>query len=196
MKLTILGGGGVRMPAFVRSVLTGGAHHFDEICLLEPDQLRRDTTGRLAVEIAAALGRPGTVTVTPDVGAGADGRGLRLLRAAGRRRPGPGHRRAGSTAARRRRPGNHRAGRIRHGDAHYPGRAVLLRAAAQVRTGRDPDQLHQPGRAYHAGHLPIRAWSGPLASATPRAAQPSTWRAFLGAGHGRPDPPRRSGIPA
>ena len=66
MKLTILGGGGVRMPAFVRSVLTGGAHHFDEICLLEPDQVRRDTTGRLAVEIAAALGRPGAVTVTPD----------------------------------------------------------------------------------------------------------------------------------
>ncbi|MGO8956807.1 MAG: 6-phospho-beta-glucosidase [Streptosporangiaceae bacterium] len=66
MKLTILGGGGVRMPAFVRSVLTGGAHHFDEICLLEPDQVRRDTTGRLAVELAAALGRPGSVTVTPD----------------------------------------------------------------------------------------------------------------------------------
>jgi hypothetical protein len=53
MKLTILGGGGMRMPAFVRAVLTGGAHHFDEICLLEPDQLRRDTIGRLAVEIAA-----------------------------------------------------------------------------------------------------------------------------------------------
>jgi 6-phospho-beta-glucosidase len=66
MKLTILGGGGMRMPAFVRSVLVGGAHHFDEICLLEPDQLRRDTIGRLAVEIAAALGRPGSVTITPD----------------------------------------------------------------------------------------------------------------------------------
>ena len=66
MKLTILGGGGVRMPAFVRSVLTGGAHQFDEICLLEPDKLRRETTGRLAVELATALGRPGTVTVTPD----------------------------------------------------------------------------------------------------------------------------------
>ncbi len=66
MKLTILGGGGMRMPAFVRAVLTGGAHHFDEICLLEPDQLRRDTIGRLAVEIAGALGKPGTVTITPD----------------------------------------------------------------------------------------------------------------------------------
>jgi 6-phospho-beta-glucosidase len=67
MKLTILGGGGMRMPAFVRAVLTGGAHQFDQICLLEPDELRRDTIGRLAVEIAAALGRPGTVTVTADV---------------------------------------------------------------------------------------------------------------------------------
>jgi 6-phospho-beta-glucosidase len=66
VKLTILGGGGMRMPAFVRAVLTGGAHHFDEICLLEPDQFRRDTTGRLAVEIGAALGKPGTVTITQD----------------------------------------------------------------------------------------------------------------------------------
>jgi 6-phospho-beta-glucosidase len=66
MKLTVLGGGGMRMPAFVRAVLTGGAHHFDEICLLEPDEFRRDTIGRLAVELAAALGRPGTVTVTAD----------------------------------------------------------------------------------------------------------------------------------
>ncbi len=73
MKLTILGGGGVRMPAFVRSVLTGGAHQFDEICLLEPDKLRRETTGRLAVELATALGRPGTVTVTPDVAAALTG---------------------------------------------------------------------------------------------------------------------------
>jgi 6-phospho-beta-glucosidase len=66
MKLTVLGGGGVRMPAFVRAVLVGGAHHFDQICLLEPDQLRRDTIGRLAVELADALGRGGSVTVTPD----------------------------------------------------------------------------------------------------------------------------------
>ena len=66
MKLTILGGGGMRMPAFVRSVLATGAHDFDEICLLELDQIRRDAIGRLAVEIAGALSRPGTVTVTPD----------------------------------------------------------------------------------------------------------------------------------
>jgi len=66
MKLAVLGGGGMRMPAFVRAVLLGGAHHFDQICLLEPDEFRRDTIGRLAVELAAALGRPGAVSVTPD----------------------------------------------------------------------------------------------------------------------------------
>jgi 6-phospho-beta-glucosidase len=66
MKLTILGGGGVRMPAFVRAVLTSRAGAFDEIRLFEPDPLRRDTTGRLAVEIAEVLGRPGVVRLTAD----------------------------------------------------------------------------------------------------------------------------------
>lgn len=66
MKLTILGGGGVRMPGFVRAVLAGRASAFSEICLYEPDQVRRATTGRLAVEIAAALGKPGVVTLTAD----------------------------------------------------------------------------------------------------------------------------------
>jgi 6-phospho-beta-glucosidase len=66
VKLTILGGGGVRMPGFVRAVLSSRPGSFDQICLLEPDQLRRDTTGRLAVELASALGQPGQVAVTPD----------------------------------------------------------------------------------------------------------------------------------
>jgi 6-phospho-beta-glucosidase len=66
MKLTILGGGGVRMPAFVRSVLAGRPAAFDEICLLEPDAARRATTGRLARELAAVFGRPGAVTLTED----------------------------------------------------------------------------------------------------------------------------------
>ena len=66
MKLTILGGGGVRMPGFVRAVLRSRPGTFDQICLLEPDHLRRETTGRLAVELANALGQPGMVTVTQD----------------------------------------------------------------------------------------------------------------------------------
>jgi 6-phospho-beta-glucosidase len=66
MKLSILGGGGVRMPAFVRSVLAGRPGMFDEICLFEPDEIRRTTTARLACELAEVFGRPGAVTVTAD----------------------------------------------------------------------------------------------------------------------------------
>jgi 6-phospho-beta-glucosidase len=66
MKLSILGGGGVRMPAFVRSVLAGRPGAFDEICLLEPDGTRRATTARLASELAGVFGVPGVVTVTAD----------------------------------------------------------------------------------------------------------------------------------
>jgi len=66
MKLAILGGGGVRIPAFVRGVLSSGAGAFDEICLFEPDEMRRETTGRLAVELAAALGQPGVVRLTSE----------------------------------------------------------------------------------------------------------------------------------
>jgi 6-phospho-beta-glucosidase len=67
MKLAILGGGGVRIPAFVRGVLSFRGAAFDEISLFEPDELRRKTIGRLAVELAAALGRPGVVQLTAEV---------------------------------------------------------------------------------------------------------------------------------
>jgi 6-phospho-beta-glucosidase len=66
VKLAILGGGGVRMPAFVRAVLASRPGTFDKICLFEPDSERRETTCRLASAIAVALGYPDVVTVTPD----------------------------------------------------------------------------------------------------------------------------------
>ena len=66
LKLTVLGGGGARMPAFVRAVLSSGANIFEEISLFEPDPLRRQTTGRLAVELADYLGYPGMVSITED----------------------------------------------------------------------------------------------------------------------------------
>jgi 6-phospho-beta-glucosidase len=66
VKLAILGGGGVRMPAFVRAVLASRPEAFKEICLFEPDAERRDTICRLAAEVAVALGHPGVVTVTAD----------------------------------------------------------------------------------------------------------------------------------
>jgi 6-phospho-beta-glucosidase len=64
VKLAILGGGGVRMPAFVRAVLTSRPDMFDQISLFEPDAGRRDTICRLAAELATALGYPGVVQVT------------------------------------------------------------------------------------------------------------------------------------
>jgi 6-phospho-beta-glucosidase len=66
VKLAILGGGGVRMPAFVRAVLASRPETFREICLFEPDAERRDTICRLAAEIAVALGHPDVIKVTPD----------------------------------------------------------------------------------------------------------------------------------
>jgi 6-phospho-beta-glucosidase len=66
MKLTVLGGGGVRVPAFIRGLLSSRGAAFDEICLFEPDELRRRTTGRLSAELADALGRPGLVRLTAE----------------------------------------------------------------------------------------------------------------------------------
>jgi 6-phospho-beta-glucosidase len=66
MKLAILGGGGVRMPAFVRAVLASRPGAFDEICLFEPDSARRDTICRLAAELAVVLGHPDVVRVSAD----------------------------------------------------------------------------------------------------------------------------------
>jgi 6-phospho-beta-glucosidase len=66
VKLAILGGGGVRMPAFVRAVLASRPATFGEICLFEPDAGRRETICRLAEEIAVALGHPDVIKVTAD----------------------------------------------------------------------------------------------------------------------------------
>jgi 6-phospho-beta-glucosidase len=78
MKLAVLGGGGARMPAFVRAVLVGGpalagGELFSEISLWEPDQLRRDTTCRLSVELAGVLGKPGAVQLAESAEEAFDG---------------------------------------------------------------------------------------------------------------------------
>ncbi|HTX00227.1 MAG TPA: hypothetical protein VMD59_15710, partial [Acidimicrobiales bacterium] len=67
MKLAILGGGGVRMPAFVHALLSSKECLFDDIALFEPDALRRATTARLAAGVAAALGHGDSVRVTAEV---------------------------------------------------------------------------------------------------------------------------------
>jgi 6-phospho-beta-glucosidase len=67
MKLAILGGGGARMPALVRALLRSETIKFGRVELFEPDALRRQSVGRLSVELAAAMGRPDVVSVTDDV---------------------------------------------------------------------------------------------------------------------------------
>ncbi len=68
MKLAILGGGGVRMPALVHALLSGaGSPIFDEIGLFEPDPMRQATTARLARELAAELGYAGIVQIVDEV---------------------------------------------------------------------------------------------------------------------------------
>lgn len=67
-KLTVLGGGGVRIPALVRAVAAGGRPTgIGAIDLFEPDEARRRSVGRLSVELGAALGRPELVRVTGDI---------------------------------------------------------------------------------------------------------------------------------
>jgi 6-phospho-beta-glucosidase len=82
MKLTVLGGGGVRIPALVRAVVGGRAAAggpgaggpgaggapgaIDQVDLFDPSPLRRDSIGRLSVELAASLGYPERVRVLAD----------------------------------------------------------------------------------------------------------------------------------
>jgi len=74
VKLAVLGGGGVRMPAFVRAVLSasgagpvGSGALFDRITLFEPDRLRRETMCRLAETAAGALQGGAAVQATTDI---------------------------------------------------------------------------------------------------------------------------------
>ena len=196
MKLAILGGGGVRIPMFVRGVLSRPGASFGEICLFEPDQARRETIGRLSVEVAAALGAPRRRPGDRRRRGGVHRRGLRVLRDPGRRGPRPADRRGGGPAARPGRPGDHRPGRLCDGTADDPRRAVLLRDAGPVRPRRGADQLHQPRRADHPGGLAARHGprgrglrhaqqrAGPL-DRVPRR-RPALGRVLLR----RPEPPR------
>jgi 6-phospho-beta-glucosidase len=67
VKLTVLGGGGARIPALVRAVLGDRPTKFDRIDLFEPSAERRASLGRLAVELATPLGYPGTVRLVDAV---------------------------------------------------------------------------------------------------------------------------------
>jgi 6-phospho-beta-glucosidase len=67
VKLTVLGGGGARIPALIRAAVGDHPTPLDRIDLFEPDESRRASIGRLSTELATALGYPDTVHVTDDV---------------------------------------------------------------------------------------------------------------------------------
>ncbi len=66
MKLAILGGGGMRMPLFLRHVLLNDPTLFQEVRLLEPSAQRRRTVGALCEGIARRMDRASDVVVTDD----------------------------------------------------------------------------------------------------------------------------------
>ncbi|MHB1988210.1 MAG: family 4 glycosyl hydrolase [Acidimicrobiales bacterium] len=65
LTIAILGGGGVRTPPLVRALLA--SDRVKEIRLFEPSSVRRDSIGRLALDVADRLGRHGAVSVPSDV---------------------------------------------------------------------------------------------------------------------------------
>lgn len=67
MKLTLIGGGGVRSPLFVMSVLRWQDRvNVDELCLFDIDQHKLDIFGALCTEVTRRAGNPFVITKTTD----------------------------------------------------------------------------------------------------------------------------------
>ena len=73
MKLTVIGGGGVRSPLLVSSTLKRAQRlHLDELCLMDIDAEKLAVSGVLAGEVARQLGSPVRITTTTDPNAALD----------------------------------------------------------------------------------------------------------------------------
>jgi 6-phospho-beta-glucosidase len=74
MKLTLIGGGGVRAPLFVTSTLKRAERiHLDELCLMDIDADKLAVIGRLCQLVAQRMGSPVRITTTTDPRAAVDG---------------------------------------------------------------------------------------------------------------------------
>ncbi len=74
MKLSVIGGGGVRAPLFVATALRRAAQlGLSEICLMDIAAEKLDLVGALAHGIARKMGSPVRVTTTTDARAALDG---------------------------------------------------------------------------------------------------------------------------
>lgn len=67
MKLTLIGGGGVRSPLFVMSLLNWQSRvHVDELCLMDIDPHKLEIFSALGREITHRAGDPFSITTTTD----------------------------------------------------------------------------------------------------------------------------------
>ncbi|MDX3924571.1 MAG: 6-phospho-beta-glucosidase [Shinella sp.] len=74
MKLTLVGGGGVRAPLFVGSALRRAEKSgLTEICLQDIDEQKLDLFGRISQEVARRMQSPVSITMTVDAERALDG---------------------------------------------------------------------------------------------------------------------------
>ena len=79
MKLTLIGGGGVRSPLFVMSLLRWHERiGVEELCLMDIDAHKLALFGEMCREVARRAGNPFKLTATTDASAALSGADLVL----------------------------------------------------------------------------------------------------------------------
>ena len=92
MKLTLIGGGGVRSPLFVSTALRWHARiGLSELCLFDIDARKLELFGALCREVVRRGGDPFTITTTTDARAALTGAGARRHHHPRRLRAGARH---------------------------------------------------------------------------------------------------------
>ena len=136
MKLTIVGGGGFRVPLVYGALLAKrDTLPFDEVVLHDLDAGRMERMAAVLRGLAAGARRRAAVPRHDRPRRRRRGRRLRVLRDPRRPARGPGGRRVGAARARRARAGDHRAGRHLLRAAHDPGDARLAETIAERAPG-------------------------------------------------------------
>ena len=67
MKLTILGGAGMRTPMLIKGLFKHDDIQFDEVVLFDKDEERLATMGELSRFIVSQQGNPFTLSLTTDI---------------------------------------------------------------------------------------------------------------------------------
>ena len=196
MKLTIVGGGGFRVPLVYGALLEKAERlGLDEVVLHDVDAGRLERIGAVLDGPGRGARRAAAVPVDHRPRRRGRGRGLRVLRRPRRAARGPRRRRERAARARRARPGDDRPGRDLLRAADDPGDGRAGRGDGRARARRVADQLHQPGRDGHRGRpagarrprdrrlrLARRGCAGASAAAVGRDAR-ELWFDYFGLNH-------------